>query len=124
MRNYLRLDHYLMFSMVLVAGCATEATQQPSAPAQQTTAPAVGVKLAVIPKGIRAGALVEAVVLPPEDSLRDEVAYATGALANSPRKAMAEKYLEFLKSTENQQAYAKYGFVNATAEELGLRPIP
>ena len=343
MRTYLRLDHYLMFSMVLVAGCATEATQQPSAPAQQTTAPAVGVKLAVIPKGkdndvklyyadgkveagaaalgrmqrdaelilwlagnqffamddvvrafqhrnpgvdvglitlppglilnailgggwmyegnaypglpdvyasvnlghlkklksaglmdryavymhneleimvakgnpkgiraikdlvrpgvrtsmpnpvnegimqfyarkvlerhsiwnqisggkecfscqttpqnwftsvhhretpdrikagtadagivwktetqeaIRAGALVEAVLLPPEDSLRDEVAYAIGALTNSPRKAMAENYLEFLKSPESQQAYAKYGFVNATAEELRLRPIP
>ena len=75
-------------------------------------------------EAIRAGALVEAVLLPPEDSLRDEVAYAIGALTNSSRKVMAEKYLEFLKSPESQQAYAKYGFVNATAEELRLRPIP
>ena len=74
-------------------------------------------------EAIRAGALVEAVLLPPEDSLRDEVAYAIGALTNSSRKVMAEKYLEFLKSPESQQAYAKYGFVNATAEELRLRPI-
>lgn len=75
-------------------------------------------------EAVRAGALVEAVLLSPEDSLRDEVAYAIGALTQSPRKAMAEKYLEFLKSPESQQAYAKYGFVNATAEELRLRPIP
>lgn len=75
-------------------------------------------------EAIRAGAPVEAVMLPPEDSLRDEVAYAIGALTNSPRRAMAEMYLEFLKSPECQQAYAKYGFVNATAAELRLRPIP
>ncbi|MBI4193773.1 MAG: substrate-binding domain-containing protein [Betaproteobacteria bacterium] len=75
-------------------------------------------------EAVRAGAPVQAVVLPPEDSLRDEVAYAIGALTNSPRKATAEKYLEFLKTAESQQAYAKYGFVNATAEELRLRPIP
>jgi len=75
-------------------------------------------------EAVRLGAPIEGVVLPPADSLRNEVAYAIGALTVSPRKAMAEKYLEFLKSPESQQAYAKYGFVNATTEELRLRPIP
>jgi len=64
------------------------------------------------------------VVLPPEDSLRDEVAYAIGALTNSKRKAMAEKYLEFLRGAESQAAYGKFGFVNASAAELELKPIP
>jgi ABC-type molybdate transport system substrate-binding protein len=75
-------------------------------------------------EAIRVGAPVEGVVLPPEDSLRNEVAYAIGALTNSTRKAMAEKYLEFLRSPESQAAYAKFGFVNASADELQDRPIP
>lgn len=75
-------------------------------------------------EAVREGAPVEAVALPPADSLRDEVAYAIGALTNSPRKSMAARYLEFLRSPESQRAYAKYGFINATADELRLRPIP
>lgn len=75
-------------------------------------------------EAMRLGAPIEGVVLPPEDSLRNEVAYAIGALTNSPRKTMAAKYIEFLRSAECQAAYAKYGFVNATAEELRLKPVP
>lgn len=75
-------------------------------------------------KASRDGAPVEAVALPAEDSLRDEVAYAVGALSASPRKAAAARYLSFLATPEGQAAYAKFGFVNATAEELGLKPIP
>jgi len=74
-------------------------------------------------EAVRLGAPVEGVVLPPEDSLRNEVAYAIGALTNSPRKMMAAKYLEFLPSPECQAAYAKFGFVNASAAELQLKSI-
>ena len=70
------------------------------------------------------GVPVEAVKLPPEDSLRDEVAYAIGALSNSPRKQAAQRYLAFLSTPDAQAAYAKYGFVNAQPHELKLRPIP
>jgi hypothetical protein len=35
-----------------------------------------------------------------------------------------ERYLGFLAAPEGQAVYAKYGFVNATAEELKLKPIP
>ncbi len=62
--------------------------------------------------------------MPPQDSLRDEVAYAIGPLDASPRKAMAERYLAFLATPAAQAAYAKYGFVNATPQELALKPIP
>jgi len=72
----------------------------------------------------RAGAKVDGVKLPPEDSLRDEVSYAIGALTGSPHKAEAEKYLAFLATPAAQDAYAAFGFVKAKPEELKLRPIP
>ncbi len=72
----------------------------------------------------RAGKAIEAVRLPPEDSLRDEVAYVIGALDASARKAAAVRYLAFLAAPQAQAAYAKYGFVNASPQELALKPIP
>ncbi len=75
-------------------------------------------------EALREGAQVEAVTLPPEDSLRDEVSYVIGALKGSPNAATAEKYLAFLASPVGQEAYARYGFVKAVPEELRLKPIP
>jgi len=72
----------------------------------------------------REGADMDSVSLPPEDSLRDEVSYAIGALSESPRKAAAMRYLAFLSSREAQDVYASFGFIAATAEELKLKPIP
>jgi len=72
----------------------------------------------------RIGKSIDAVKLPPEDSLRDEVAYAIGPLDGAPRKAVADRYLAFLGTESAQAAYAKYGFVNATPQELALKPIP
>jgi ABC-type molybdate transport system substrate-binding protein len=71
----------------------------------------------------RQGAAIEAVELPPADSLRDEVSYAIGALDNSRHKDNAAAYLAFLASPEAQAAYAKFGFVTARPEELTLKPI-
>lgn len=72
----------------------------------------------------RDGKAVEAVRLPPADSLVNEVAYAIGPLDASPRKAAAARYLAFLATPQAQAAYAKYGFVNATPQALGVKPIP
>jgi len=72
----------------------------------------------------RQGAQIEGIKLPDEDSLRDEVAYAVGALTGSRRKTNGEKFLTFLATPTAQQAYAKFGFVSATPEELQLKPIP
>lgn len=62
--------------------------------------------------------------LPPQDSLRDDVAYAIGALITGPRQATAARYLAFLATPAAQAAYAKYGFVNASPDKLALKPIP
>ena len=72
----------------------------------------------------RLGSPVEAVKLPPEDSLRNEVAYAIGPLSNSPHADAASRYLAFLRTPDAAAAYAKHGFVNASPQELELKPIP
>lgn len=72
----------------------------------------------------RDGAAVAGVVLPLEDSLREEVSYAIGALAGTTRSDSASQFLAFLATADGQAAYARFGFVTATAEELRLRPIP
>ena len=75
-------------------------------------------------EALRDGASVESVRLPPQDSLRDEVSYAIGALKGSPRSAAATRYLAFLASPEGQAVYASFGFVSATPQELMSKPIP
>ena len=72
----------------------------------------------------RDGAKVDMVRLPPEDSLVNEVSYAIGSLTNSKRKAMADRYVQFLASADAKAAYSKYGFVTASDAELKLKPIP
>ena len=75
-------------------------------------------------EALRDGAQVEGVSLPPQDSLRDEVAYAIGALKGSPRAEAAARYLAFLASPQGQAAYTAFGFVGASPPELALKPIP
>jgi ABC-type molybdate transport system substrate-binding protein len=72
----------------------------------------------------REGKAVEAVRLPAQDSMRDEVAYAVCALAKGSRQEIAARYLSFLATPDAQAAYAKFGFVNASAQDLALKPIP
>jgi ABC-type molybdate transport system substrate-binding protein len=74
-------------------------------------------------EALRGGAKVEAVELPPQDSLRDEVSYAVGAITTSPHGKAATALLDFLRSPEGQKAYAQFGFVKATGAELEARPI-
>jgi ABC-type molybdate transport system substrate-binding protein len=71
----------------------------------------------------RHGALVDAVDLPVSDSLRDEVSYAIGALDNSKHKEVADRYLAFVANRAGQAAYASFGFVGASPDELRLKPI-
>ena len=73
---------------------------------------------------LRGGAAVEAVALPDQDSLRNEVSYAIGMLAESKHRESAEAFLNFLRSPDGQDAYAKFGFVRASDAELQTRPIP
>jgi len=71
----------------------------------------------------RHGAQVDAVELPVFDSLRDEVSYVVGALDDGKHKAVADRYLTFVASSGGQAAYAAFGFVNASPDELRLKPI-
>ena len=71
----------------------------------------------------RSGAKIDAVALPDQDSLRKEVSYVIGMLKAAPHAASAQAFLQFLSSPECQQTYAKYGFVNAGADELKPKPI-
>ena len=66
----------------------------------------------------RNGARVEAVALPDQDSLRNEVSYVIGRLKTAKHSAAADSFLTFLRSPECKSAYAKYGFVNASDAEL------
>jgi ABC-type Fe3+ transport system substrate-binding protein len=75
-------------------------------------------------EALRGGAPVEAVELPPEDSLRHEVSYAIGILKDAPHRRAAEAFLRFLASSEGQEAYAKFGFVKASSDELKLKALP
>jgi ABC-type molybdate transport system substrate-binding protein len=72
---------------------------------------------------LRTGARIEAVELPPDDSLREEVSYVIGALKVSAHADAGTSFLGFLRSPAGQGVYAKYGFVKATNEELLLKPI-
>jgi ABC-type Fe3+ transport system substrate-binding protein len=44
-------------------------------------------------------------------------------LTSSPHRQAADRYLAFIASEAGQAAYAKFGFVNATTEELRPKPI-
>lgn len=70
------------------------------------------------------GAPVQKIVLPPQDSLINEVSYAMGILSNAAHPSAAQQYLAFMQSAAGQAAYAKFGFVNASAADLSLKPIP
>lgn len=71
----------------------------------------------------RAGADVDAVALPDEDSLRNEVAYVIGAMSGSAHRKAADAFLAFLRTPAGQDTYAKFGFVKATEADLTSKPI-
>jgi hypothetical protein len=76
---------------------------------------------AEVMQALHQGAAVEAVELPPSDSLRDEVSYAISA--NASRRDNADNYLVPLATAAAREAYAKFGFVKARPEELVPKPI-
>jgi ABC-type molybdate transport system substrate-binding protein len=73
---------------------------------------------------LKEGIALEAVPLPPADSLINEVSYAIGVLTKAGHKDAANSYLSFLQSDQGQNAYAKFGFIKASAADLEIKPIP
>lgn len=47
-----------------------------------------------------------------------------GVLKGSRRAEAARRYLDFLATPVGQAAYASFGFVKATPQELAIKPIP
>ncbi|MBI2715766.1 MAG: substrate-binding domain-containing protein [Rhizobiales bacterium] len=74
-------------------------------------------------EALREGANVDAITLPAEDSLRNEVSYVIGVLGSAAHRQAGEAFLGFLRTSEGQDAYAKFGFVKADGEELKMKPI-
>jgi len=52
------------------------------------------------------------------------VSYVIGSLSGNAHPDAAAKYLGFLQSDKGQDAYAKFGFVNASKSDLESKPIP
>ena len=75
-------------------------------------------------EALRAGEAIDGVELPLDDSLRQEVSYVIGEIIGSRRAAAAKSYLTFLTTADGQNAYAKFGFVAATTDELLPKAIP
>ena len=73
---------------------------------------------------LQEGGEVQSISLPPQDSMMREVAYVAGALRQAKHPLAARRYLDFLKTDEAQSAYARYGFIKASAADLSLRSIP
>ena len=73
---------------------------------------------------LKEGHAVDAVELPPDDSLINEVSYAIGTLIGNAHQDAADKYLGFLQGDSGQEAYAQFGFVNASKADLEIKPIP
>jgi ABC-type molybdate transport system substrate-binding protein len=77
-----------------------------------------------IKNALKEGHAIEAIELPPQDSLINEVSYAIGTLTGSTHKKAAGEYLSFLKSKKGQDDYASFGFIKASKDDLKTRPIP
>ncbi len=70
------------------------------------------------------GRKIDGVAIPAPLNKAEEVGYAIGPLKTGRNPANARTYLDYLASDAAQKIYAKYGFVEASAEELKLKPIP
>ena len=70
------------------------------------------------------GRRIEGVAIPAPLNKAEEVGYAIGVLKTGRNQANATTYLDYLASDAAQAIYAKYGFVQASAEGLKRRPIP
>ncbi len=72
---------------------------------------------------VASGRGVEGVSIPAPYNKQSKVGYAIGRLVKGRNQANADKYLAYLATSDAQKIYASYGFINATADELKVRPL-
>ncbi len=70
------------------------------------------------------GRAIDGVPIPAPLNMSDKVGYAIGVLSTGRNQANARRYLDYLATQGAQDIYARYGFVEASAEERALKPIP
>lgn len=70
------------------------------------------------------GRKIDGVPIPAPLNKAKKVGYAIGSLSTGRNPKNASAYLQYLGTAAAQAIYAKYGFVDASAEELRLKPIP
>lgn len=76
-----------------------------------------------VQNALKEGANVDAVSLPADDSLINEVNYYSGAVPGAAHERLAQDYLRFLASEAGQAAYAKHGFLKATPTDLTQKEL-
>lgn len=69
------------------------------------------------------GRPVDGVAIPAPLNMQHKVGYAAGALASGRNPYNAMRYLAYLGTADAQAIYAKYGFIEASDEELRLKPL-
>lgn len=67
---------------------------------------------------------VGVVNLPEKDSMKNEVNYYAASVAGAAHAKAASRYLKFMGTAAAQKAYGKFGFIDATRDELVVRAIP
>ena len=70
------------------------------------------------------GRQIDGVSIPAPYNMGHKVGYAIGALKTARNPYNAMRYLSYLGTSEAQEIYASFGFVNASVDDLKLKPIP
>lgn len=76
-----------------------------------------------VQNALKDGAQVDAISLPPQDSMINDVNYYAGGVPNSTHAQLAQAYLHFLGSPAGQQAYSQHGFLPASKTDLQQKPL-
>lgn len=72
---------------------------------------------------IATGRGVDRVAIPAPYNKQSKVGYAIGRLKAGRNQKNADTYLAYLATDDAQKIYASYDFLNATAEELTVKPL-
>jgi ABC-type molybdate transport system substrate-binding protein len=69
------------------------------------------------------GRNIEGVAIPAPLNKQSKVAYAIGKLTDGKNQKNADRFIQYLATDEAQAIYAKYGFVNASMEDLKVKKL-
>ncbi|MDH5544284.1 MAG: substrate-binding domain-containing protein [Gammaproteobacteria bacterium] len=76
-----------------------------------------------IKEAVDAGRPIEGVAIPAPYNKEDKVGYAIGILKEAKNKKNAQTFVDYLKTDDAQNIYAKYGFIKASKADLTERNL-